>query len=144
MKISRFRSEAVSLATALLCGAAMVGQATAEDAAQKAPLGPVVGPEINEAKAALGKRLFFDARISADSAISCATCHNPEFGFGMDTALSFAYPGTKGFRNSPTLINTALAANWFHDGRLGVWFHNLLVYVIIAFRRLIYGQYTPC
>ena len=115
MKISRFRSTTMSLAAALLCTAGMVGQATAEDAA----IGPVVGPEINEAKAALGKRLFFDARLSGDAAISCATCHQPEFGFGGNEALAPAYPGSKGFRNAPTLVNTALAANWFHDGRIG-------------------------
>jgi len=116
MKISRFRSETVSLAAALLCATALAGPATAEDVA---PLGPIVAPEVDEAKAALGKRLFFDVRVSADAAISCATCHEPENGFGMDTELSLAYPGTKGFRNVPTLINTALAENWMHDGRIG-------------------------
>jgi len=34
-------------------------------------------------------------------------------------ALSKAYPGSEGFRNTPTLINTAYKASWFHDGRLG-------------------------
>jgi len=115
MKISRFKSGAVTLGAALLCATALAGPVTAEDTA----IGPVVGPEINEAKAALGKRLFFDVRLSGDAAISCATCHQPEFGFGDNLALSLAYPGSKGFRNTPTLINTATAANWFHEGRLG-------------------------
>lgn len=98
-----------------MCATMLTIPASADDNA----IGPVVGPEINEAKAMLGKRLFFDARLSGDAAISCATCHQPEFGFGENIALSLAYPGSKGFRNTPTLINTALSANWFHDGRLG-------------------------
>ncbi len=88
-------------------------------AAQAEDLGPVVAPEVDAAKAALGQRLFFDVRLSGDAAVSCATCHQPENGYGGDEALSPAYPGSKGFRNTPTLINTALAENWFHDGRIG-------------------------
>ena len=115
MKISRFKSGVATVGAALMCATVLAGPVTADDMA----IGPVVGPEINEAKAALGKRLFFDVRLSGDAAISCATCHQPENGFADDLALSLAYPGSKGFRNTPTLINTALAANWFHDGRIG-------------------------
>ncbi|MDM8547053.1 cytochrome c peroxidase [Candidatus Venteria ishoeyi] len=75
--------------------------------------------KINEAKAALGKRLFFDKRLSGDAAISCATCHQPEHGFAHPDALSPGYPGNKHFRNSPTVINSAHKKVWFHDGRLG-------------------------
>lgn len=103
------------LCATALSGVAMV--APIPGAAQD--LGPVVAPEVDAAKAELGKRLFFDKRLSGDAAISCATCHNPEYGFGGNEALSPAYPGSKGFRNTPTLINTALAKNWFHDGRIG-------------------------
>ncbi len=81
--------------------------------------GPVPKIEVNEAKAALGKRLFFDARLSGDAAISCATCHNPEKGFADGLSLAKAYPGSEGFRNTPTLINTGHKASWFHDGRIG-------------------------
>ena len=81
--------------------------------------GPVEAPEVNAARAALGQRLFFDKRLSGDAAISCATCHVPELGFSDGLALSKAYPGSNGFRNTPTLINSALKAAWFHDGRLG-------------------------
>ena len=61
----------------------------------------------------MGKRLFFDARISGDGAVSCAFCHDPAQGFGISTdkngkpqRLSEAYPGTNHFRNAPTLVNT--------------------------------------
>lgn len=81
--------------------------------------GPVKPLEFNAKKAELGKRLFFDARLSGDAAISCASCHQPNKGFTDGLALSKAYPGSNGFRNTPTLINTAKKAAWFHDGRLG-------------------------
>jgi cytochrome c peroxidase len=81
--------------------------------------GPVKAIEVDAKKAALGKRLFFDKRLSGDSSQSCATCHIPEKGFADGLALSKAYPGSEGFRNTPTLINTAHKAAWFHDGRLG-------------------------
>ncbi len=81
--------------------------------------GPVKTIKVDAKKAALGKRLFFDVRLSGDAAISCATCHNPEKGFSDGLALSKAYPGSEGFRNTPTLINTAHKAAWFHDGRVG-------------------------
>lgn len=81
--------------------------------------GPVPAAEVDAAKAELGKRLFFDKRLSGDAGISCSTCHDPEKGFSDGLPLAKAYPGTKGFRNTPTLINTALRDVWFHDGRLG-------------------------
>lgn len=81
--------------------------------------GPVKPLKFDAKKAALGKRLFFDTRLSGDAALSCASCHNPEKGFADGLALANAYPGSSGFRNTPTLINTAKRAAWFHDGRLG-------------------------
>ena len=81
--------------------------------------GPVKPLKFNAKKAELGKRLFFDPRLSGDAALSCASCHDPEKGFSDGLALAKAYPGSDGFRNTPTLINTAKRAAWFHDGRLG-------------------------
>jgi len=103
------------LLTALLSGTVLAFPATsmAQD------FGPVVAPKVNAAKAALGKRLFFDKRLSGDASISCASCHQPDKAFTDGLALSKAYPGSKGFRNTPTLMNTALRDNWFHDSRIG-------------------------
>ncbi len=95
---------------ALGLGVAVMGQV------QASGLKPM---SVDAKKAELGKRLFFDNRLSGDSAISCATCHQPENGFANSEALSPAYPGSKGFRNAPSLINTAYKKQWFHDGRLG-------------------------
>lgn len=75
--------------------------------------------KVDAAKAELGKRLFFDTRLSGDAAISCSTCHQPDNGFSHPDALSPGYPGNGHFRNSPTLINTVYKDQWFHDGHMG-------------------------
>ncbi len=87
--------------------------------ASAAEFGPVVAPKVNAARAELGKRLFFDKRLSGDISLSCSSCHQPDKAFTDGLSLSAAYPGSKGFRNTPTLMNTALRANWFHDSRIG-------------------------
>jgi len=102
------------LAVALGAGLAFAGQVVA------APeLGPLPTLKVNKAKAELGKRLFFDKRVSGDVGISCATCHEPKHGFASKDPLSKGYPGNKHFRNAPGLINTAHKKVWMHDGRLG-------------------------
>ncbi len=75
--------------------------------------------EIDKAKAELGKRLFFDRRLSGDAAIACADCHVPANGYGSEEALSPGYPGNGHFRNAPSVINTAHKKRWMHEGRLG-------------------------
>ncbi|MCK5716318.1 MAG: hypothetical protein KAH77_02435, partial [Thiomargarita sp.] len=84
-----------------------------------ADIGSLPTFDINQAKAELGKRLFFDARLSGDAAISCATCHQPDNGFSSKEDLSPGYPGNLYFRNAPTMINTAHKTVWMHDGRIG-------------------------
>lgn len=69
--------------------------------------------------AALGKRLFYDPRLSGDTSSSCASCHQPDKGFTDGNALSDAYSGAQHFRNVPTLANVGHRAAWMHDGRLG-------------------------
>ena len=99
--------------------AVAIGAAVFVPPASAADFGPVQPMKVDAKKAALGKRLFFDPRLSGDSAISCSTCHKPEKGFADGLPLAKAYPGTDGFRNTPTLINAAHKAAWFHDGRIG-------------------------
>jgi cytochrome c peroxidase len=112
--MNRIKSSKIAWCVALAVSAAVV--ATPVLAAE---FGAVKPMKINAKKAALGKRLFFDPRLSGDAAISCSTCHIPKKGFGDGLALAKAYPGSDGFRNTPTLINTSLKASWFHDGRIG-------------------------
>lgn len=74
---------------------------------------------VNVPMAELGKRLFFDTRLSGDDSLSCASCHIPQNGYSHPDALGPAYTGSKGFRNVPSLINTTYKEVWFHDGRIG-------------------------
>lgn len=78
---------------------------------------PANNPQTPE-KIELGKRLFFDRRLSGDGTMSCATCHIPEQGFTDGQDISLSYPTTKNWRNSPTLINVSFVKNLFHDGRV--------------------------
>lgn len=82
--------------------------------------------DVNNARAELGKRLFFDTRLSGDDSLSCSSCHVPENGFSFPEPLSPAYTGSEGFRNSPTLINTVYKSNWFHDGRIGTNLNDVI------------------
>ena len=69
------------------------------------------------AKIELGKKLFFDRRLSGDGTMSCATCHDPKQGFSDGLEISLNYPTTRNWRNSPTLMNVAFQEHLFHDGR---------------------------
>jgi cytochrome c peroxidase len=77
---------------------------------------PDANPQTPE-KIELGKKLFFDRRLSGDGTMSCATCHIPELGFADGQDISMSYPTTRNWRNSPTLINVAFQKRLFHDGR---------------------------
>jgi len=80
------------------------------------PLQPL---EVNPAQAELGKRLFYDTRLSGDTSLSCSSCHQADKAFTDGEALSQAYTGGAHFRNAPTLANTGYRAAWLHDGKLG-------------------------
>lgn len=82
------------------------------------PSGPAPGhnsPALE--KIELGKKLFFDRRLSGDGTMSCAACHNPEKGFSDGREISLNYPTTRNWRNAPTLMNVGLQKFLFHDGR---------------------------
>lgn len=68
-------------------------------------------------KAALGKMLFFDPRLSKNKNMSCATCHNPSFGWEDATQTSIGAQNTNLPRHSPTIVNAAWAKDFFWDGR---------------------------
>lgn len=79
---------------------------------------PALPTTPDQARVELGKLLFFDGRLSGDATTSCATCHDPKHAFTDNLALSNGYPGTKYFRNTPTLINAADQAYFYWDARL--------------------------
>jgi cytochrome c peroxidase len=69
-------------------------------------------------KIALGRRLFFDRRLSRDQSLSCAGCHNPARGFTDGKIVSEGVFHRRGTRNVPTLINRGYGAAFFWDGRI--------------------------
>jgi cytochrome c peroxidase len=68
-------------------------------------------------KASLGKSLYFDTRLSATSAQSCASCHSPGFGWGDGLAVGVGHGMAKLGRRSPSIINAAWGAIFMWDGR---------------------------
>ena len=69
-------------------------------------------------KAALGKKLYFDTRLSVTSAQSCASCHSPSLGWGDGLAVGVGHGMQKLGRHSPTVINAAWSDIFMWDGRL--------------------------
>lgn len=88
----------------------------------ESPLGlpPVPVPSGNQPTVeaiALGRRLFYDRRLSVDDTLSCASCHNPQLGFSDGSRHSTGFRGQIGTRNAPTIVNAAFAPLQFWDGR---------------------------
>jgi cytochrome c peroxidase len=66
----------------------------------------------------LGRRLFYDTRLSADGSISCASCHQQIASFGTyDHDLSHGLNGAHSNRNAPPLINLLWRSSFGWDGR---------------------------
>lgn len=73
--------------------------------------------EFTEERVDLGRKLFYDTKLSVDNSISCGTCHAQAHAFAdHNTALSTGVNGLVGTRNSPALINMAWNTSFFHDG----------------------------
>jgi len=122
----RLTTLAATLAALALVSAGCKGGGEAAvqmDTTQLALYGPL--PEVMEAaanpitdaKIELGRKLYFETRLSAGNDISCNSCHHlPDY--GADTgAVSIGHLGKKGGRNSPTVYNAAGHIAQFWDGR---------------------------
>ena len=68
-------------------------------------------------RVALGKKLYFDTRISRDGTVSCATCHDVSRGFTDRRPTSEGIDGKLGRRNAPTSMNAMFFSTLFLDGR---------------------------
>ena len=75
----------------------------------------------SEAKAELGKKLYFEPRLSKSGIISCNTCHNLGLGGtdGVSAAVGHKWTANPHHLNSPTVYNSAFNAIQFWDGRAG-------------------------
>jgi len=72
---------------------------------------------ITPEKVELGRKLYFDKRLSVDNTVSCATCHDPKFAFTDGKKVSEGVKGQKGARNAPTVLNAMFYEEQFWDGR---------------------------
>ncbi len=97
---------------------------------------PVVFPEVDPDRVALGQLLFYDAILSGNQTVACATCHHPRFATSDGLSLGLGDGGTglgpervvdpanlperRIPRNSPSLFNLGATefTVMFHDGRL--------------------------
>lgn len=73
---------------------------------------------MSDAKVALGRMLFFDARLSGDASTSCASCHVAQMGWTHRDPLAPGYPGHRLWRNNPTVLNAAHFRRLMWDGTL--------------------------
>lgn len=60
---------------------------------------------MSAAKVELGRRLFYDSRLSRDGSVACASCHKQSLAFTDGRTVSIGIEGTVGKRNSPSLGN---------------------------------------
>ena len=74
---------------------------------------------LTEEGVSLGKKLFFDKKLSADLTQACASCHLPAFSFDDTNRFSIGIDGIRGTRNAMPLFNLAWNRNgkFFWDGR---------------------------
>lgn len=78
---------------------------------------PAENPQTQE-KIELGKKLFFDKRLSKDNAVSCASCHITSLAFTDRKAKSRGFHGRISMRNAPTLLNVGFQHTLMFDGEI--------------------------
>jgi cytochrome c peroxidase len=109
MTVTKCMISAVFFAAALTAGVVW---------AEDEPIKPISPPkEINQAKAELGKKLFFDPRLSKSGFISCNSCHNLSMGGSDNLKTSIGHNWNRGPINAPTVLNSSLSFVQFWDGR---------------------------
>ena len=111
MNVYSFRGflSAVSCAAAVLCAA---------PAMATEPVQPIAPAKItNPGQVELGKKLWFDPRLSKSGFISCNSCHNLSMGGSDNLKSSIGDRWQQGPINSPTVLNSSLNLAQFWDGR---------------------------
>ena len=78
---------------------------------------PEANPLTTE-KAAMGRDLFSDRRLSRDRTVSCATCHDPKHAFTDGKPVAEGVSGRRGQRRVPSLVNRGYGKSFFWDGRI--------------------------
>ncbi|RIX44096.1 MAG: cytochrome-c peroxidase [Rhodocyclales bacterium GT-UBC] len=110
MKRTLFATAVTLLTGALLNQAAL--------AAGQEPIQPISPAKItNPALVELGKKLYFDPRLSKSGFISCNSCHNLSMGGTDNIKTSIGHNWNEGPINAPTVLNSSLNLAQFWDGR---------------------------
>ena len=116
-----YPSRSSSLRHALRFALGAVGAAAllaAAPARAQEPVQPIAPAKVtNPAKVELGKKLWFDPRLSRSGFISCNSCHNLSMGGSDNLKTSIGDKWQKGPINSPTVLNSSLNVAQFWDGR---------------------------
>lgn len=87
-------------------------------APRQEPIQPIEAASVqNTAKVELGKKLFFDPRLSRSGFISCNSCHNLSTGGADNLPSSIGHSWHQGPINSPTVLNSSMNLAQFWDGR---------------------------
>ncbi|MGO7203975.1 cytochrome-c peroxidase, partial [Rhizobium ruizarguesonis] len=107
------------IAASLIALAVVQPGAAADLSAYKRPLTvPFEGVTVYSPQlATLGKMLFFDPRLSGNKNMTCASCHNPSFGFETPVTTPIGAANTALARQAPTVLNVAWVTPFFWDGR---------------------------
>ncbi len=102
----------------LLTVAAVATLGVAVTASAKEPIEPIMpATGLNMAEAELGKKLYFDPRLSKSGFISCNSCHNLSMGGTDNIKTSIGHNWQQGPINSPTVLNSSMNLAQFWDGR---------------------------
>jgi len=92
--------------------APLVGQSPPE------PITPIAPAKVTRpALVELGKKLYFDPRLSKSGFISCNSCHNLSMGGSDNLKTSIGHNWQKGPINAPTVLNSSMSVAQFWDGR---------------------------
>lgn len=103
---------------AVVAAASISGTSLANTANGTEPIQPVEAAKIkNPAQVELGKKLFFDPRLSKSGFISCNSCHNLSMGGTDNIKTSIGHNWHQGPINSPTVLNSSMNVAQFWDGR---------------------------
>ncbi|WP_457666533.1 cytochrome-c peroxidase [Thiolapillus sp.] len=104
----------ISVISALIAGTGFVSTSLAAEEPIQV-LQPV--QNVNLAQVELGKKLYFDPRLSRSGFISCNSCHNLSMGGTDNLKTSIGHKWAQGPINAPTVLNSSLNLAQFWDGR---------------------------
>ncbi|MBL8304669.1 MAG: cytochrome-c peroxidase, partial [Ideonella sp.] len=108
---SRLAPLALAAVTTLITAGAVTAQS-------QEPIQPIVPPQqVNLGQVELGKKLYFDPRLSKSGFISCNSCHNLSMGGTDNIRTSIGDKWQQGPINAPTVLNSSLNLAQFWDGR---------------------------